>query len=48
MTNKEEVRKEGKEKSHRQKEKLSTREWEELMNSNIQTYKRVNGRVKRK
>ena len=33
---------------HRPEEKLSKRDLEELMNKNIQTYKRVNGRVKRK
>ena len=47
MTKKKEVRKEGKGKSHR-KEQLSKKDIEELMGVNRDTYKRVNGKVKRK
>ena len=48
MTKRKEVSEEGKEKPHRNKEKLSKKDLEELMNMHIQTYKRVNGKVKRK
>ena len=50
MTKKKGVSKgtDGKEKSRRNKEKQSKKDLDELMNVNAQTYKRVNGRVKRK
>ena len=37
-----------KKRSRRNSERLSERELKELMNTNIQRYKRVHGRVKRK
>ena len=48
MTKRKEVRTEGKEKPHRNKEKLSIEDLEDLMGVHQDTYKRVHGRVRRK
>ena len=50
MTKRKEVRTEGKgkDKSHRNKEKLSIEDLEDLMGVHQDTYKRVHGRVRRK